>query len=69
MVSDNYRLYPDWINLRQSCLAHYIRKAEDLSEREDESMSRFGENILKGKCSGGWVSKAFRSNPIQVVVL
>jgi transposase len=47
LVSDNYRLYTGWINLRQSCLAHYIRKAEDLSEREDESISRFGENILK----------------------
>lgn len=47
LVSDNYRLYTGWINLRQSCLAHYIRKAEDLSEREDESMSRFGKNILK----------------------
>jgi transposase len=47
LVSDNYRLYTGWINLRQSCLAHYIRQAEDLSEREDESMSRFGENILK----------------------
>jgi len=47
LVSDNYRLYTGWINLRQSCLAHYIRQAEDLSEREDESISRFGGNILK----------------------
>ena len=47
LVSDNYGLYTGWINLRQSCLAHYIRQAKDLSQRQDESMSRFGENILK----------------------
>ncbi len=47
LVSDNYRLYTGWINQRQSCLAHYIRQAEELSQRQDESMSRFGKNILK----------------------
>ena len=31
-------------------------------------MGNMGE-LLASKCSGGWVSKAFRSNPNQVVVL
>lgn len=47
LVSDNYGLYTSWINRRQSCLAHYIRRARDLSERPSESISRFGGNILK----------------------
>lgn len=47
LVSDNYSLYTSWINRRQSCLAHYIRRARDLSERQSESISRFGAQILK----------------------
>ncbi len=47
LVSDNYSLYTKWINRRQSCLAHYIRQARDLSERQSESIRRFGENICK----------------------
>ncbi len=47
LVSDNYSLYTNWINRRQSCLAHYIRQARDLSERQGESIRRFGENIHK----------------------
>ena len=30
LVSDNYGVYVNWINKRQACLAHYIRKAEAL---------------------------------------
>lgn len=47
LVSDNYGLYTGWVNLRQSCLAHYIRRAEGLSQRPDESIRRFGKSILK----------------------
>lgn len=47
LVSDNYSLYTSWVNRRQSCLAHYIRRARDLSERPSESIRRFGESILK----------------------
>jgi len=47
LVSDNYGLYTNWINLRQSCLAHYIRQARGLSERNDESVQQFGNSILK----------------------
>jgi len=42
LVSDNYRLYRNWVNLRQTCLAHLIRTAEGLSERKDEALSWFG---------------------------
>ena len=27
LVSDNYSVYKNWVNQRQSCLSHYIRKA------------------------------------------
>jgi len=47
LVSDNYSLYTNWVNLRQSCLAHYIRQAKGLCERNDESIQRFGNAILK----------------------
>ena len=47
LISDNYGLYTRWVNWRQSFLAHHIRRAEGLSQREDESIRRFGQNILK----------------------
>lgn len=47
LISDNYGVYVNWINKRQSCLAHYIRKAKGLAERKDQSIKKFGESILK----------------------
>ena len=47
LISDNYRVYVNWINKRQTCLAHFIRKAKGLAERKDESIRRFGRCILK----------------------
>ena len=42
LVSDGYRLYQNWVNLRQSCLAHLIRRAKGLSERSDPELARCG---------------------------
>lgn len=47
LVSDNYGVYINWVNSRQTCLAHYIRKAKALIERKDESIQRFGRNVRK----------------------
>jgi transposase len=47
LVSDNYRVYQKWVNQRQSCLAHYIRKARGLSEARNEEAARFGLEVLK----------------------
>lgn len=47
LVSDNYGVYVNWVNKRQTCLAHLIRRAKGLSERKDESIRRFGRSILK----------------------
>jgi transposase len=47
LISDNYGVYVNWINRRQTCLAHLIRKAKALAERKDESIQRFGESIVK----------------------
>jgi transposase len=46
LVSDNLRVYQDWVNQRQSCLSHYIRKARGLSESLDEEIARFGKQML-----------------------
>ncbi len=46
LVSDNYRVYQQWVNKRQSCLAHYIRKARGLSEYRDKDIARFGMHAL-----------------------
>jgi transposase len=46
LVSDNFRVYQDWVNQRQSCLSHYIRKARGLAESLDEQMARFGKQML-----------------------
>jgi transposase len=45
LVSDNYGVYRNWVNKRQECLAHLIRKASGLSERTDDSCRRFGEQL------------------------
>ena len=47
LVSDNYGVYVNWVNSRQTCLAHYIRKAKALTERKDESIGKFGESVRK----------------------
>lgn len=47
LVSDYYGTYVKWVNLRQTCLAHLIRKAQNLSEKKDKVTQRFGENVLK----------------------
>jgi transposase len=41
LISDGYGLYCKWVQ-RQSCLAHLIRKARELSERKDAEIARFG---------------------------
>jgi transposase len=45
LVSDNHGIYRDWVNRRQLCLAHLIRKAAGLAERAHESLSRFWEQL------------------------
>jgi len=47
LVSDNYGTYVKWVNLRQTCLAHLIRKAKGLSEKKDKVTQKFGENVMK----------------------
>jgi transposase len=45
LISDDYGVYKNWVNHRQLCLAHLIRRAKSLSERRDESVQRFGEQL------------------------
>lgn len=47
LVSDGYGLYRTWVGERQTCLAHFIRDARNLAERKDESLQRFGKNMLE----------------------
>lgn len=47
LVSDNYGTYAKWINLRQTCLAHLIRKAKNQSEKKDKTTRAFGRQIAK----------------------
>jgi len=47
LVSDNYGVYAKWVNLRQTCLAHLIRKAKALGERKDPATKQFGQQITK----------------------
>ena len=53
LISDDYGVYKNWINHRQLCLAHLIRRAKALSERKDESVQHFGKQLtaeLKHLC-------------------
>jgi len=47
LVSDNYGVYQKWINLRQTCLAHLIRKAKGLAGSKDPTTRQFGRQIAK----------------------
>jgi transposase len=47
LVSDAYGVYQKWVNLRQTCLAHLIRKARGLSERSHAEIQCFGQKALK----------------------
>lgn len=54
LVSDNYGVYKNWSNQRQSCLAHLIRRAKGLAERADPELARLGtwaRKELKRLCS------------------
>jgi transposase len=42
MVSDNYAVYRKWVNLRQTCLSHLIRKARALAQRTNPELAAFG---------------------------
>jgi transposase len=47
LISDHYGVYVNWVNKRQACLAHLIRKAKALAEMKDESINSFGKSIHK----------------------
>jgi len=40
-------VYVNWVNKRQTCLAHLILNAKGLAERKNESTRNFGKYILK----------------------
>ncbi len=42
LVSDGYGVYQKWAGLRQACLAHLIRRARGLSERNDPELAKCG---------------------------
>jgi transposase len=47
LVSDGYGVYQDWVNHRQTCLAHLIRTAHGLAERPHPDMAACGAWALK----------------------
>jgi transposase len=47
LISDGYRVYTEWVGLRQTCLAHLIRDARGLSESKNVELAKFGANALK----------------------
>ena len=54
LISDGYRLYQNWVNLRQTCLAHLIRDAKGLAEHPKREISEFGQKateMLQQLCS------------------
>lgn len=46
LVSDGFGVYQRWVELRQTCLAHLIRKARGLSERKDPQIAAFGAKAM-----------------------
>lgn len=46
LVSDNYGTYQKWVHLRQTCLAHLIRKAKGVAELKDKTSRDFGKKVV-----------------------
>jgi transposase len=46
LVSDGYTVYQRWVHGRQTCLAHLIRRARGLAERQEPELARFGGRVL-----------------------
>lgn len=46
LVSDNYGTYKKWVHLRQTCLAHLIRKAKGIAELKDKTSRDFGHKVV-----------------------
>lgn len=47
LISDNYGVYQKWVNKRQTCLAHLLRKACGLAQRGDPELSSCGKWAAK----------------------
>jgi transposase len=43
LVSDGYGVYRKWVGQRQTCLAHLIRKATELSESKNQEIAKCGK--------------------------
>ena len=46
LVSDGDGVYGPWVHGRQTCLAHLIRRARGLAERQDPELARFGHRVM-----------------------
>ena len=46
LVSDGYGVYQHWMHQRQTCLAHLIRRARGLSERQEPEVAWFGWRVM-----------------------
>jgi transposase len=46
LVSDGYGVYCQWVQARQTCLAHLIRRARGLAERKDPELAWFGRRVM-----------------------
>lgn len=45
LVSDGYGVYRKWVNQRQTCPAHLLRKSVGFAERKDLRMARIGGRV------------------------
>ena len=43
LISDGYRIYQKWVRQRQTCLAHLIRRAKGLAQRQNPELAKCGK--------------------------
>ena len=46
LVSDGYTVYQRWVHGRQTCLAHLIRRARGLAERQEPELAQVGGRVM-----------------------
>ena len=46
LVSDGYTVYQQWVHGRRTFLAHLIRRARGLAERQEPELAQFGARVM-----------------------
>ncbi len=65
VVSDGYGVYQHWVHGRQTCLAHLIRRARGLSERQEPELAWFWRRVAELQRLVHWAQASPTAGAVQ----